>query len=102
MRNWKARLAPLALVLVAAAIAAPVASAGTDGPPLSPGVGATSPTAVRVVEVPSNAGFQWGDGAIGAGAALAVVLVGLGATLAIVSSRKRRTVPYPRTTPSAS
>jgi hypothetical protein len=29
----------------------------------------------RIVEVPSNNGFEWGDAAIGGGAALALVLV---------------------------
>jgi hypothetical protein len=101
MTNWKTRLAPLALLLVAAAIAAPTASATTDAPPFTYAAGATDAGQVRVVEVPSNAGFDWGDAGIGAGAAVAVVLVGLGATLAIVSGRHRHAVPHRRTTRSA-
>jgi hypothetical protein len=101
MTNWKARLAPLALLLVAAAIAAPTASALTDAPPFTYAAGATDAGQVRVVEVPSDAGFDWGDAGIGAGAALAVALVGLGATLAIVNGRHRDAVPHRRTTPSA-
>jgi len=104
MTGRKALLA-LAVVLVAAAITAPAASARTDQSYFSGGSLSKQgppPTAVRVVEVPSDSGFQWGDAAIGAGAALAVALVGLGATLAMISLRSRHAVAYHRATPSAS
>jgi hypothetical protein len=102
-----------AALVCAAAICAPAASAGTDGPTLirfdtgaaakqdlrSPdtrdaargvvpaGVGA--PTAPRVEVVRTGAdGFEWGDGAIGAGAGLLLALMGGAAT---VVARRRRT-----------
>ena len=103
MTGRNALLASLAVVLVAAAITAPAASAYTE-PYFSGSHGrqAASPTDVRVVEVPSDSGFQWGDAAVGAGGAMAVVLVGLGATMAMISSRTRHPVAHRRATPSAS
>jgi hypothetical protein len=97
----KKALALLALVLVAAAIAAPAASAYTE-PSFSGFYGDETSSNVRVVEVPSDSGFQWGDAAIGAGATLALVLVGLGATLAAIGVRHRHAVAYHPVRPSAS
>jgi hypothetical protein len=42
---------------------------------------------VEVVTVPDDGGFAWGDAAIGAGVALTLALIALGATTAI---RRRR------------
>jgi hypothetical protein len=103
MTGRKALLIPLAVLLVAAAIFAPAASAYTE--PFfsgSPSRQATPATDVRVVQVPSDSGFQWGDAAIGAGGALAFGLVGLGVALAIASTRSRHAAAYRRATPSAS
>ena len=57
-----------------------------------PGIGApvgSSPTQVRVVHATPNPGFNWGDAAIGAGAAVALTMIGLGG-LAVVSNRRQR------------
>jgi hypothetical protein len=48
---------------------------------------------VEVVTVPEHAGFAWGDAAIGAGVALALSLIALGATTAI----RRRRIASPAT-----
>jgi hypothetical protein len=112
------RITIAALVLVIAAMFAAPASArpidevgpasqptsSTPGsldrpPPSSPtpfgteqaATGATTPTEVRVVRVTSEseAGFDWGDAGIGAGAALAITMIGLGGALAVSSRRHR-------------
>lgn len=87
-------LALLAVALVAAAIVAPAASAYTEPAFSGFGHGESAPS-VRVVEVHSDSRFQWGDAAVGAGATLAFVLVGLGATLAAVGIRHRRVGYHP-------
>ncbi len=50
---------------------------------------ATPPTIVRVNA--SNGGFDWGDAGIGAGAAFALSMIGLGGTLVASQRRGRRT-----------
>ena len=80
----------IAAAAAAAAAAAPAAQARpVDAPqPASAKVDRVSPDArdqrranvmvvphTRIVEVPSNSGFEWGDAAVGGGAALALVLL---------------------------
>ena len=114
------RLTVLVLSLVVSAIAVPAASAmvhndgayirSADGqtqasPIVTPnpdevGLGAlagrstpaSSPTQLHVVHVESNPGFDWGDAGIGAGAAFALTMIGLGGAL-VVSSRRRQGHP---------
>ena len=50
---------------------------------------AIAPTRVRIVEVPSS-GFQWGDAGVGAASMLALVLIGVGVTMAGVHRHGRR------------
>jgi hypothetical protein len=76
----------LALVLVSGAVVAPAASARFDlNPPPSQPTSATQvatapPQSVTVVK---SDGFDWADAGIGAGAAVALVLTGLGARLTV-------------------
>jgi len=82
----------LALVLVAAAIAAPAALARTDAPSFdisgSASTPGTAPSVVRVVDVPTDSGFDWGDAAIGAGAAVALGMIAAGGAIATVNLRR--------------
>ena len=55
--------------------------------------GATAP--VRVVTVPTDAGFDWGDAGIGAGGILALAAIGAGAAVATGNRRGRRRFPQP-------
>ncbi len=50
----------------------------------------TAPTAVRVVTPSASAGFHWGDAGIGAGAMLALILIGLGGALTLTHRRNQR------------
>jgi hypothetical protein len=92
--------AALALALVVAAIAAPAALARTEAPSFgntgSANTPGTAPSVVRVVDVPTDSGFDWSDAAIGAGAALAVGMISLGGAMATASHRRHR----PGATPS--
>jgi hypothetical protein len=102
------RVSVVALILVVAALfAAPASAEPVDQvAPVSPPASSTSPTPtpfgteqaatggpaeVQVVRVPSEAasGFDWGDAGIGAGAALAVTMIGLGGALALSTRRHR-------------
>ena len=49
----------------------------------------STPTRVRIVEVPSS-GFEWGDAGIGAAGMLAVVALGAGAGMAGAQRRRSR------------
>jgi len=86
----------LALILVTGAVAAPVASARFDlNPPPSQPTAATQvvsspPQPVTVVK---SSGFDWADAGIGAGAVVALVLVGLGASLTVGHRRQLHSSP---------
>ena len=111
-------LITLALALIAVAVLAPAASARpTDDPALPARVASSqpSPTAstlphgaaysstqvntpstpgqVRVTPVASNPGFDWGDAGIGAGAAFALTMIGLGGVLVLNNRRHREERP---------
>ena len=107
IRNSKGAAATvLALAMLAAAIAAPSAFARTDPPSALPthASGATQsgpvakapaprgPAEVRVVRVTSDPGFDWGDAALGAGTTVALVAIGLGGAIAVLSYRRQRAV----------
>jgi hypothetical protein len=53
----------------------------------------SSPTQVRVVRATLNPGFDWGDAGIGAGAAFALTMIGLGASLVVGNRRQRHARP---------
>ena len=121
MTSMQHRLTALALVLIAAAILAPSASArpiGQVGPAASPASSPTqapsstaptlphgvaysstqpstpsTPSQVRVVPVAPNPGFDWGDAGIGAGAAFALTMIGLGSVLVLTNRRHREERP---------
>jgi hypothetical protein len=59
------------------------------GATLTHGTASPAPTVVRVVTHPG--GFDWGDAGIGAAAALALIGIGLIATRAATTSRRRHT-----------
>jgi hypothetical protein len=84
--------AMLALVLVVGAIAAPAALARTEAPSFdisgSASTPGTAPSVVRVVDVPTDSGFDWGDAAIGAGAAVALGMIAAGGAVATVNLRR--------------
>jgi hypothetical protein len=91
------RIAVLVLALVIAALFAAAASAqpidafGPTSQPAQPSRHvATTPESreVRVVNVNARSAFDWGDAGIGAGAAFAVTMIGLGGVL-LVSARRR-------------
>ena len=102
------RISGLSLVLVIAAIAVPSASARpadqflNSQPTASqqsahPSGGASkAPTQVHVVAATSNPGFDWGDAGIGAGAAFALTMIGLGG--AVLLSNRRHAQGRPATT----
>jgi hypothetical protein len=71
-------------VLAGALMAAPTAHARLDAPTVTP---TTTDTPVVVVVDPSE-GFDWGDAGLGAGAAVAIALLG-GAAAAVVTRRRR-------------
>jgi hypothetical protein len=59
---------------------------------VSPSAGADqpgSPSAVRIVRVPSNTGFNWGAAGIGAGAALGFTMICVGGALVLSTRRSR-------------
>jgi hypothetical protein len=83
-RTRNRTLRTLALAATVSALAAPTASA-LPGELIGAGPSANEPSAtpVRVVTVETNGGFDWGDAGIGAGSGLALVLIGVGSTLAV-------------------
>jgi hypothetical protein len=112
----------LALVLIMAGILAPTASAqpidqlaAVSLPASSSGQSATAspqvlpnpdnqqpstqantlstPTQVRIVPTAPNAGFDWSDAAIGAGAAFALIMMGIGGVLVLNNRRHREARP---------
>jgi hypothetical protein len=77
-------LRSLALAATLSALAAPAASAlPAEVVNTGPNTQEEPSTPVRVVAVETDAGFDWGDAGIGAGSGLALVLVGVGSTLAV-------------------
>ena len=84
--NHTQLIRPLAVALVTAAVAAPAASARVNSdarvtqPTSSSNVTTAPPQSTTVVK---SSGFDWGDAGIGAGAALALVVTGLGARIAV-------------------
>jgi hypothetical protein len=83
-RRSNRALRTLALAATVSALAAPTATA-LPGEVIGAGPSANepSPTPVRVVTVKTDAGFDLGDAAIGAGSGFALVLIGVGSAVAI-------------------
>jgi hypothetical protein len=99
MNSRKHLLAALALALVFAALTATSASALT-GEQFAPGAHGsqpsqpTAPVPTKVtVEASSDDGFDWADAAIGAGATLAIALIGVGSALLLTNRPGRRERP---------
>ena len=89
------RIAVTVLALVVAALFASAASAqpidafGPTSQPAQPSRHvATSPRSTEARVVNAGSAFDWGDAGIGAGAAFAVTMIGLGGVL-VVSTRRR-------------
>jgi hypothetical protein len=87
----------LALLAALGAIAVPVASAAPVDPaipgPASSPAGLPQESRVSALPPPQSSsvvgdGFDWGDAVIGAGAAFALTMIGLGGTL-VIGSRRR-------------
>ena len=95
MTVTRQRLCTLVLTVSIAATAAPSAWARPVEQFLGPESVDGVPPPVRVVRASPESSFDWGDAEIGAGAALAVGLVGAGGALAV---RKRRQGPLAPTT----
>ena len=74
----------LALAAVISALAAPIASAisGEQVRPDARGNSELRATPVRVVEVDTDRGFDWGDAGIGATGVLALLAIGAGVAIA--------------------
>ena len=90
----KHRVTFLTPVLVIAAIAAPAASArpiDQVSPQTNPAsvtrVVELSPRQAQVPSATSDQGFDWGDAGIGAGAAFALTMIGLGGVLVFNNRR---------------
>ena len=105
MSSKHLRISGLALVLVIAAIAVPSASARpaeqflnsqptTSQQSAGPsGAVSSAPTQVRVAAASPAAGFDWGDAGIGAGAAFALTMIGLGGAVLVSNRRHAQTRP---------
>jgi hypothetical protein len=88
-RSSKRVIRGLAVAAAVSALAAPSASA-LPGEQIGVGPTEAAPaTPVRVVNVQSDSGFDWGDAGIGAGAGLAIMAIGAGSALAL-GRRPRR------------
>jgi hypothetical protein len=86
----------VAAALTACALAAPTASAAPVEqflPSLSAEDSSSAP--VRVVNVPAEGGFDWGDAGIGATGVLALAAIGAGAAFALGHMPRRRHTPQP-------
>jgi hypothetical protein len=107
--NYRRFRRALALALVLGAVAAPAAAAKpADAPPgyVTPAVSERSsdsgysslnaitgpppsqPTVTPAVAA-ADSGFDWGDAGIGAGAAFALTMIGLGGMLVVTTRRQR-------------
>jgi hypothetical protein len=92
LKRHRLRFIVLALVVlclgaVPGASARPIDEVGyTPAPPSSY---QSRPIEV-VTDDSSDSGFSWGDAEIGAGAMLAMIAIGLGGTLVVISHRKTR------------
>jgi hypothetical protein len=85
----------LAVALVVAAVATPVAAASTFEeryPSLAdrPSVGLGTAPTVEPPSAPSQGGFDWGDAGVGAAAMLAITAIGAGAVLELGKRRRPR------------
>lgn len=85
------RLIALSLTLFALAIPS-VASAAPVGPTLGTYHAAPQADSPASVSGPSDSGFNWGDAALGATAALAIMIVGAGAVQLVRNSRSHAQV----------
>jgi hypothetical protein len=86
----------LALAAATGAIAAPAASARLPAPdPVTSNTAAFTPEPLTANSVRSD-GFDYGDAAIGAGAAIAVLLAAGGGTFAVQRIRRPRMSPAAR------
>ena len=83
--NHTQLIRPLAAALVTAAVAAPAASArvNSDARVTQPTSSSNTTAPPQSTTVVKSSGFDWGDAGIGAGAALALVVTGLGARIAV-------------------
>jgi hypothetical protein len=68
---------------------------GVDYSAYDVGKPSTPPAEVPVAPVDSNPGFDWGDAGIGAGAAFALTMIGLGGLLVLSNRRQRAEQPAP-------
>ena len=82
-------LTPDAATRSSAPATTPVVTPDAADPSRAPGSFGSPPIQVVRVTPASGGGFDWGDAGIGAGGALAIVLVGLGGTMV----RGRRVTP---------
>ena len=82
----------LALAVTTGAIAAPAASAMLPPPDSAGHSLATAPQPV-IVKADASRGFDFGDAAIGAGAAAVALIVGAGGTIAVHRGRHPQTPP---------
>jgi hypothetical protein len=86
----------LTTFVLALVISATAASAASARPIDAVGASVSDPAAYvsnePTVSEPadSSSGFDWGDAGIGAGAAFAVTMIGLGGVLVLTSRRQRR------------
>jgi hypothetical protein len=78
------------LALAPAASARPIDEVGPASLPTQTSKQASPPSQVRVVQVSSDSGFSWGDAGIGAGAAFALTMIGIGGLLLVSNRREHR------------
>lgn len=81
----------IAALLASAASAQPIDELGPTSQPAQPSrhvAALPKPREVRVVNVTAGSAFDWRDAGIGAGAAFAVTMIGLGG-VTLVSTRRR-------------
>lgn len=90
------RLIALSVTVLALAIPS-VAAAAPVGPTLGTyhATEQTDPSPSRPSVSASDSGFNWSDAALGASAALAIVIIGAGAALVLRSSRHAQTQVRP-------
>ena len=75
----------LLMLAIAASAASPAAARPLEDLPRN--------EPVRVVHVPAESGFDWGDAEIGAAAALLGVMLGAGAAFAVTRAWRRPAAP---------
>jgi hypothetical protein len=95
-RKHRRAMHGVAAAVTACALAAPTASAvPTEQFFPSASAADSSSAPVRVVNVPADGGFDWGDAGIGATGALALAAIGAGAAFAFGRLPGRRHAPQP-------